>query len=375
MDHTEHNFTGQGGLYTVGIEEELMILDAESLDLANGMDRLVAENDGDHIKPELHESVLEIATAPCADVPEAGAQLRGLRDRVRERAAPQGLVIAAAGTHPFARWEDQRISPRPRYRDLIDQLGFVARQEIIFGLHVHVGIDDPDKAIQVANGLRLHVPVLQALSANSPFWRGEPTGVAARTPIFRQFPRVGMPPRYDDWDDWTRRIAFMVDAGMVADHTWFWWDVRISPGFGTVEVRSMDAQTRVEHTLALAALVQAMVKELAEGHDAGERPPAVDQELLSESKWQAARHGLEGELVDLPSADRVQAADLARRLHERLRPHARQLGAEQELDGLLELIDSGGGVARQRLVFDANRDLREVVSDLVQTSGGGSEPA
>ncbi len=353
-----------------------MILDAESLDLANGMDRLVGADDGDQIKPELHESVLEIATAPCADVPEAGAQLRGLRDRVRERAAAQDFAIAAAGTHPFARWEEQRISPRPRYRDLIAQLGFVARQEVIFGLHVHVGVDDPDKAIQVANGMRLHVPILQALSANSPFWGGEPTGMAsARTPIFRQFPRVGMPPRYEDWEDWTRRIAFMIDAGMVADHTWFWWDVRISPGFGTVEVRSMDAQTRVEHTLALAALVQAMVKELAEAHDAGEPAPDVAQELLSENKWQAARYGLEGELVDLPGAGRVQAADLARRLHERLRPHAQDLGAEEELDGLLELIDSGGGAARQRLVFDANRDLREVVGELVQSSGGGAEPA
>jgi glutamate---cysteine ligase / carboxylate-amine ligase len=270
----EHHFTGPS--YTIGIEEELMILDAETLDLTSGMERLVEPSESGEIKPELHESVLEIATKPCAGVAEAGAQLRALRSQVRARAAGQGLAIASGGTHPFARWEDQRISPRPRYRELITDIGFVARQELIFGLHVHVGLDDADKAVFVADGMRQHLAVLLALSANSPYWRAESTGLAsARTPVFRQFPRVGVPPHYGAWDDWTRRIGFMVDSGAIKDYTWLWYDVRIHPQFGTVEIRAMDAQTRVEHTLALAALVQAMVKELAERHEDGERMPEL----------------------------------------------------------------------------------------------------
>jgi len=372
----EHNFKPGRGSYTIGIEEELMILDGESLDLANAIEHLAESSDDGTVKPELHESVLEIATKPAAGLPEAGDQLRGLRNLVRARAAGRGLAIAASGTHPFARWEDQRITAQERYRDLVGQLGFVARQELIFGQHVHVGVDDPDKAIYVANGLRLHVPILQALSANSPFWRGESTGMAStRMPVFRQFPRVGIPPRYGDWDDWTRRIGFMVDAGMVSDHTWFWWDVRISPEFGTVEVRSLDVQTRVEHALALAALVQAMVKELAEAYDASEPPVQVDHEMISENKWQAARHGLEGVLVDLPSAERVPAADLARRVYDRLREHAQDLGAADDLDALTELLDSGNGAIRQRLVYEANHDFRELVAHLADAGGGSQTPA
>src|SRR5204863_2016476 len=170
------------------------------------------------VKPELMESVLEIATQPCRNTVEAGEQLRGLRRVVREVAEGNGLATGAAGTHPFAMWEDQRIVARPRYRDLVNALRFVARQEIIFGVHVHVGIDDPDKAIHIANGMRVHVPVLLALSANSPFWRGDRTGLlSTRTPIFRAFPRVGMPPAYADWDDYERQVQFMVSSGVMED--------------------------------------------------------------------------------------------------------------------------------------------------------------
>ena len=211
----EHRFTGPS--YTIGIEEELMILDAETLDLANMIEPMLESAQTDEgageVKPELMESVLEIATDPCRSTVEAGAQLRELRARVRETAEPKGLAIGSAGTHPFAMWEDQRIVARPRYRDLISALRFVARQEIIFGIHVHVGIDDPDKAIHVANGMRVHMPVLLALSANSPFWRADTTGLAStRTPIFRAFPRVGIPPTYDDWADYAKRITFMYDS-------------------------------------------------------------------------------------------------------------------------------------------------------------------
>jgi carboxylate-amine ligase len=360
----EAKFTGPS--YTIGIEEELMILDGETYALANEIEHLLGESPDGEIKPELHESVLEVATNPCNDTREAGIQLRALRRQVTEAAAQRGLAIGSSGTHPFARWEDQRISARDRYRDLIASLRFVARQEIIFGLHVHVGIDDPNKAIHVANGMRVHVPILLALSANSPFWRSDETGLASsRMPIFRAFPRVGIPPHYDGWADYERRIGFMVESGVIEDYTFLWYDVRAHPNFGTIEMRAMDAQTRVEHTLALAALIQAMVKELAEHYEAGKRLGSYPYEMLDENKWLAARHGLDGELVDLPKRRLVGARALARRLYDRLKEHAQDLGSAAELEGLVDMIERGNGAHRQRVVYEANHDYTELLREIV----------
>jgi glutamate---cysteine ligase / carboxylate-amine ligase len=358
------NFTGPS--YTIGIEEELMILDSESCNLANAIESLLEKAPEGEIKPELMESVLEIATTPCADTRQAGDQLRALRRQVSEAAERHGLCIGSAGTHPFAMWEDQRISSAERYRELVSALRFVARQEIIFGLHVHVGLDDADKAIHVTNGMRVHVPVLLALSANSPFWRAQATGLSStRMPIFRAFPRTGMPPTYADWADYESRIGFMVDSGAIKDYTYLWYDVRPHPNFGTVEIRAMDAQTRIEHTLGLAALIQAMVKELAEHYDSGGEFARYPYEMLEENRWLAARHGLDGQLVDLPHKRLVSTKELARRLFERLRPHAQDLGAEREFDGVEDIIERGDGASRQRIVFEANHDFNEVVREIV----------
>jgi carboxylate-amine ligase len=365
----EQHFTGPS--FTIGIEEELMIVDRESLDLVNAVESLLQDAPEGEIKPELMESVLEIATRPCANTVEAGAQLRSLRRQVRANAADKGLTIGSAGTHPFAMWEDARIVARPRYRELISALRFVARQELIFGLHVHVGVENPDKAIHVANGLRVHIPVLLALSANSPFWRADATGLmSTRTPIFRAFPRVGIPPEYRDWDDYSRQIGFMVDSGVMADYTYLWYDVRPHPQFGTVEIRVCDAQTRVEHTLALAALIQAMVHELAAGFEAGDELPHYSFQILDENKWLAARHGLAGEMVDLPSGDRIATKDLAHRLLKRLREHAEQLGSAGDLDCIEDLLERGSGAERQVIVYEANHDLREVMAEIVEATGG-----
>jgi glutamate---cysteine ligase / carboxylate-amine ligase len=364
----EHHFTGPS--YTIGIEEELMIVDRDSLELVNAIESLLEDAADGEIKPELMESVLEIATKPCANTAEAGAQLRGLRRQVISNAAARGMTIGSAGTHPFAMWEDARIVARPRYRELISALRFVARQELIFGMHVHVGLDDADKAIHVANGLRVHMPVLLALSANSPFWRADATGLmSTRTPIFRAFPRVGIPPEYRDWQDYAGKIGFMVDSGVMADYTYLWYDVRPHPNFGTVEVRVCDAQTRVEHTLALAALIQAMVHELAVGFEAGQELPHYSFQILDENKWLAARHGLAGELVDLPEGRRIATRDLARRLLDRLREHAEQLGSADDLAGIEDLLERGSGAERQVVVYEANHDLREVMAEIVEATG------
>jgi carboxylate-amine ligase len=365
------NFTGP--ICTVGVEEELMIVDTRTHALVNAIELLledtgaanVEREDGD-IKPELMESVLEIATKPCSTTIAAGEQLRSLRRQVHDTASRRGLTIGSAGTHPFAMWEDQRIVARPRYRDIISALRFVARQELIFGMHVHIGMDDADKAIHVANGMRVHVPVLLALSANSPFWRGDQTGLlSTRTPIFRQFPRVGIPPAYADWEDWERTVAFMVSSGVMEDYTYLWYDVRPHPNLGTVEIRCCDSQTRVEHTVALTALIQAMVKELAEHYDAGTALAEYPWQMLDENKWLAARHGLAGEIVDLPSNERVATKALTRRLLDRLEPLAQDLGSGDALDGIRDLLERGNGASRQIVVYEANHDLDEVMAEIV----------
>jgi carboxylate-amine ligase len=367
----EHRFTGPS--YTLGIEEELMIVDEETLDLSNSIEGLLSDlseipTEGE-VKPELMESVCEIATTPVRNTVEAGAQLRSLRRTVNQVAQQHGLAIGSAGTHPFALWEDQRIVARPRYRDLISGLQFVARQEIIFGIHVHVGLDNPDKAIHVTNGMRVHLPLLLALSGNSPFWRGDNTGLdSTRTPIFRAFPRVGIPPRYDDFEDWARRIEFMMQSKVIGDYTYLWYDVRPHPNFGTVEVRVMDSQTRVDQTLALAALVQAMVKELSEHYDDQQKLSRYPYEMLDENKWMAARHGLDAQLVDLPAKDRVPVPELARRLMARLRPHAEALGSEADFDCIEDILDRGNGASRQKVVYEANHDLREVVREVLDAT-------
>jgi carboxylate-amine ligase len=362
----EHRFTGPS--YTLGIEEELMIVDSETLELQNSIEAMLEAlpHAEAQIKPELMESVLEVATTPCRNTREAGAQLRDLRRLTQRTAGELGLGIGSAGTHPFAMWEDQRIVARPRYRDLVAALRFVARQELIFGVHVHVGVDDPDKAIHVANGMRVHMPLLLALSANSPFWRADATGLlSTRTPIFRAFPRVGIPPTYRSFVEYSARVGFMVESGAIEDYTYLWYDVRPHPNFGTVEIRVMDAQTRLEHTLALAALVQAMVKELCEHFDSGEPLSEYPYEMLDENKWLAARHGLDGELVDLPSKERVATKELARRVTDRVRGHAEELGSDGELGAIDDLLRHGNGASRQIVVYEANHDLREVVSEII----------
>ncbi|MGE4428110.1 MAG: carboxylate-amine ligase [Solirubrobacteraceae bacterium] len=369
----EHAFRAAPGRtpFSIGIEEELMLVDPDGYGLVSAIERLLGDAPVGEVKPELMESVLEIATDPARDTVEVGAQLRTLRRHVAERAAEHGLTVASAGTHPFALWEDQRIAARDRYRDLVRELRFVARQELLFGLHVHVGLDDPDQAIHVTDGMRVHVPILLALSANSPFWRGDRTGLAStRTPIFRAFPRIGIPPAYGTWDAYTREIEFMIRSGVMSDPTYVWHDVRPHPRFGTVEVRVCDGQTRVEDTLALAALVQAMVHELAAHHDSGDELGDYPHQMLDENKYLAAIHGLDGELVDLPTSDRVATRDLARRLLDRLREHAEELGSERELEGVADILARGTGADRQVLIYDTNKDLQEVMAEIVAATVG-----
>ncbi len=229
-------------------------------------------------------------------------------------AAQKSLRVGSAGTHPFSLFEAQRITARDRYRSLVDQMQYVARRELIFGLHIHVAVDDPEKAIQVVNGLLVELPILLALSASSPFWRGEPTGLAStRQIVFAAFPRSGPPPRFRDYADYAEVVGQLEKTGCIADYTHIWWDIRPHPKLGTVEVRICDGVTRVEHAVALAAYCQALVKLYCERFDAGEEIPSFHRILTSENKWLAARYGLEAPLMDLVTGRRNRAAGGAAR--------------------------------------------------------------
>ena len=317
------------------------------------------------------QSVLEIATPVCKTVPEVDAELRKLRAHVTEIARTRGLRVGSAGTHPFSLFERQRITARDRYRNLVDQLQYVARRELIFGMHVHVGIDDPEKAIKIQSALLVHLTDLLALSGNSPFWRGEPTGLSSsRQMIFAAFPRSGPPPRFRDYADFAEVVGQLEKTGCIADYTHIWWDVRLHPRFGTVEVRIMDAVTRVEEAVALTAYIQGIVKFYSERYDAGHELPSYHRILVTENKWLAARYGLEAPVMDLATGrrNRVPVAQLVRRTLRDIEPHARELGSEQELEGIRQILARGNGADRQLRVWNANRDLAEVVSEIADVT-------
>jgi carboxylate-amine ligase len=366
----DHKFNGPP--FTVGIEEELMLVDAESLDLAQAIEPFLArlpDEFAGQVKPELMQAVLEIATKPCANVGEAGEELRRLRQVVIDSAEQQGLRIGAAATHPFALCEDQRVVDRPRYRELVEELGYIALREIIFGTHVHVGIRGPDRAIYVADGIRRYLPLLLALSANSPFWEGRRTGMmSSRVPVFRAFPREGIPPHYGTWEIYSNRVELMMRAGAIEDYTFLWWDVRPHPNLGTVEVRIFDQQTRLEHTVALASLVVCVARRLCILYDAKEAMVEYPTELVDDNKVRAAVQGTDGVLIDFRRGKRIPARQMAHDLVVLLADHADALGCRAELEGVEDLIANGTGAHRQLEIHERTADLEGLVAEIIETS-------
>jgi carboxylate-amine ligase len=366
----DHKF-GSSDPYTLGVEEEYMLLDPDTFDLVQHIEIVLAAITGHEletrINPELMQSTLEIATPVCRTPADVERELVKLRSYVTGVANEQSLRVGSAGTHPFSLFERQRITARDRYRHLVDQLQYVARRELIFGLHVHVAVDDAEKAIVVVNGLLAHLSSLLALSANSPFWRGEPTGLSSsRQMVFAAFPRSGPPPRFRDYADYAAVVGQLEKTGCIADYTHIWWDIRLHPRLGTVEIRICDAVTRLEHAVALTAFCQALVKHYCERHDRGEEIPSYHRILTTENKWLAARYGLEAPVMDLATGrrNRVPVAQLIRRTLRDIEPHARELGADAELEGIREILANGNGADRQRRVFNANRDIVEVVREI-----------
>jgi glutamate---cysteine ligase / carboxylate-amine ligase len=370
----DHRF-GISDPFTVGVEEEYMLLDGTTFDLVQHIDTVLAAVKGheleSQVSSELMQSVLEIATPVCRNPGDVMHELVKLRGYVAGVARDNGLRVGSAGTHPFSLFERQRITAKDRYHQLVDALQYVARRELIFGMHIHVAIDDAEKAIQIVNGLLPQLAPLLALSASSPFWRGEPTGLASsRQMVFAAFPRSGPPPRFRDYDDYAAVVGQLEQTGCIADYTHIWWDIRPHPRLGTIEIRICDAVTRVEDAVAIAAYCQALVKQLSESYDAGEQIPTFHRILTSENKWLAARYGLEAPVMDLATGrrNRMPIAQLVRRTLRELEPHARELGSERELEEVRALLGRGNSAERQVRIWNANRDIVEVVEAIADAT-------
>jgi carboxylate-amine ligase len=326
------------GPYTVGIEEEVMLLDEHSWALAHRIDSVLPRlpRRQNSYTAETHGSALEIQTGVHGTIADAIAELGALRYELEETLRPLSMRAASAGTHAFAVWQEIVVSAGERYQFVYGSMRELARREPTFGLHVHVAVPDPEEAIHVANRLRTHIPLLLALSVNSPFWQGRDTGLAsARTPLFQAFPRVGIPRAFEDYADYVESVDVLIRSDAVPEPTFLWWDVRPQPRFGTVEVRIMDAQTTLADTAAIAALVQCIVRAEVEAGTHLERP--MPQEVLSENRFLAARDGMEAELIEPELDRRVPARDLLADLVVVCRPHAQDLGCEAELDRVREL--------------------------------------
>jgi len=376
----DHAF-GESDAYTLGVEEEYMLLDGETFDLVQHIDTVLAAVAGHelepHINPELMQSVLEVATPVCHTPAGVRAQLTRIRAYVCDVARDTRLRVGSAGTHPFSLFERQRITAKDRYRSLVDQMQYIARRELIFGMHVHVAVDNPEKAIQVVNGLIAHLPELVALSASSPFWRGEPTGLrSSRHMVFAAFPRSGPPPRFRDYADYAQLVNQLEKTGCIQDYTHIWWDIRLHPRLGTIEIRICDAVTRLDDVIAITAYCQALVKHYAELFERGEQVPSFHRILTTENKWLAARYGLAAPVMDLQTGrrNRQPVTTLIRRTLKTIAPHAEELGAAEELAGVEEILRRGNGADRQLHVFNANRDIVEVVREIAELTEVAAEP-
>ncbi|MCC6221954.1 MAG: glutamate--cysteine ligase [Thermoleophilia bacterium] len=363
----ETNF-GSSDLYSLGIEEEFQILDGETLRLVPRVDELLAsigrsggERAREHVTHELFQSEVEISTGVAGSVAEAVEELAYLRGRLRAAAASRGALIASAGTHPFSSYEWQEVTEERRYLDLLETMRWVAERGLVFGLHVHVGLDSAERAIACANGLRAALPELLALSANSPFWHGRATGLAStRAKVFEGFPRSGVPPAFDSFADFERLVERGVRTNSFPDYTYIWWDVRPHPRLGTVELRVCDAQTRLSSVAALAALAQSLVATVVGELERGERAPAEPQTLLEENKWRALRDGLDAVLIDLATDTERPAREAVAALAERCAPAAAALGCVAELDGVGAILARGNGADEQRRVHGEHHSIRAV---------------
>jgi glutamate---cysteine ligase / carboxylate-amine ligase len=361
--------------FTLGVEEEFQIVDPQSGELRSHVSELLASSApalGDQIKRELHQSIVEVGTKICSGVAELRDEIFRIRRELSSAAERVGLAVAAAGTHPFSRWEDQILSPGIRYDSIVEELQQLARSLLIFGLHVHVGVPDRSVMIDLMNEVRYFLPHLLALSTSSPFWMGRDTGLKSyRTTVFRRFPRTGVPDHFDSWSEYENYIRLLVELHCIDDAKKIWWDVRPHPTFGTLEFRVCDVPTQPETAVMLGALVQAIVVKLYRLRTRNQGFRLYRRALIEENKWRAARYGLDGKLIDFGRRAEVPMRDLAVELLQFIDDVVDELGSRREVEYVHTVLREGTSADRQLAVFRQTDDLKAVVQHLIRETRAG----
>jgi carboxylate-amine ligase len=366
-------------VYTLGIEEEFAIVDPETRELRSHIQEILEGGKvtlKEQIKPEMHQSVVELGTEICQSVIDAREHVTGLRSKLVELAGRGGLKVASAGTHPFSHWHDQLITEGERYQEIVKDMQLLARANLIFGLHVHVGIPDRETAIQIMNQVRYFLPHLYALSVNSPFWVGRNTGLKGyRLKVFERFPRTGIPDAFESLSEYEDYCKLLVKTGCIDNPKKIWWDIRLHPFFDTLELRVCDAQSRVDDTLALAALIQAIVAKLYKMLRQNTTFRVYRRRLLDENRWRASRYGIEGKLIDFGREAEVETKSLINELLHFVSTEVDELGSKREMAHIERIMQEGTGADRQLAVWEQTQDMKKVVDHIVAETYEGLDVA
>jgi carboxylate-amine ligase len=364
--------------FTVGIEEEFQVIDPETRNLRSSVRDILAGDTelGDQLKQEMFQAMVEVGTTICDDVWEARDEVIRLRAAVARLADSLGARIVASGTHPFAAWQDMDITDDDRYRSLTAQLQEIARSIAVYGLHVHVGVDDRDQSIELMNEVRYFLPHILALSVNSPFWEGRDTGIKSyRSVIWGRMPRTGIPDEFASWDDYKRFVDTLIQTGSIDEPKKIWWDIRPHPTFSTLEFRVCDMPTRVEETVALAALFQAVVAKLTKLRSQNLGFRQYQRSLISENRWRAMRYGVDGQLIDFGKARQIPMRQLIEELLEFVDDVVDDLGSRRALEYVRTILHEGTGADRQLAVYRERQDINAVVDYLADETLRGVLPA
>ena len=356
--------------FTLGVEEEFQIVDPESGELRSHVSELLASSAlvlGDQIKRELHQSIVEVGTKICGDVAELKEEIFRTRHELVGAAERVGLAVAAAGTHPFADWKEQVLSPGVRYDSIVEELQQLARSLLIFGLHVHVAVPDRQAAIELMNQARYFLPHLLALSTSSPFWMGRDTGLKSyRTTVFRRFPRTGIPDHFDSWREYERYVELLIELHCIDNGKKIWWDLRPQPTFGTLEFRICDVPTAPCASIAIAALAQAIIVKLYRLREKNLGFRRYHRALIEENKWRAARWGIDGKLIDFGKRQEVPMRQLAEELLEFIDDVVDDLGSRREVEYVRTILRDGTSAEKQVQIYRETGDLRAVVQSIVE---------
>jgi len=356
--------------FTLGIEEEFQIVDPKTRELRSHVSEFLEEGKmilGEQIKPEMIQSMIEVGTGICKNIDEARVDITRLRSIISGLAGKTGLAIVAASTHPFSHWEDQKIYDNERYSLLVQELQNVARSLLIFGLHVHVGVADLDRRIHIMNAARYFLPHVLALTTSSPFWMGHNTGLKSyRSEVFKQFPRTDIPDHFDSYSSFQRYVDLLVRTGCINDGKKIWWDLRPHPVFPTLEFRICDIPTRVDDTIAIAALFQAIVAKLTRLIDKNLGFRLYRRMLIQENKWRAVRWGIDGKMIDFGKQKEVPTRDLILELLEFIDDVVDELGSRKEIEHIHTILERRTSAEEQLRVFEETKDLNAVVDRLIE---------